>query len=184
MRGDRCARGLRSAAAALRRAVADRAEEKVITALWFVPLVILAVWFDRPQPWFTVLAPSGAAGVNEVYRMTGVSGRGRCLFGLAGTLFFFISPILTTPWPRRCCCGGGGALPGLLLVLPKKEGPLRRWAWLRRACSTSGACSPAGGAEDRRGEGWVTWRCWALRLLGGLLHREGLRGHKMPAHQP
>ena len=43
---------------------------RVITAIWGIPLLVAAVWFDTPLPWFTVLvAIWGLAAAFEFYRM-------------------------------------------------------------------------------------------------------------------
>jgi len=69
-------------------------KRRVITALWGVPLVIIAIWFDEPLPWFTLLAvPFGLLAVFEFYKITGVSRTiPLTVFGLIWTLFFIIEP--------------------------------------------------------------------------------------------
>ena len=71
-------------------------KKRVITGLWAFALVIGAIWFDRPIPWFTVLiAAWGALAVLEVYQLTGVS-RFPVLvvFGLVWSLAYTVSPHL------------------------------------------------------------------------------------------
>ena len=68
--------------------------KRVITALWGIPLLIAAIWFDEPLPWFTVLAAVwGLLAVLEFYKIVAVS---RVLpltgFGLLWTLFFILHP--------------------------------------------------------------------------------------------
>ena len=63
---------------------------RVITALCGIPLLVAAVWFDRPLPWFTVLlAIWGLLAAWEFYRMT--SARRLMYFGLLWTLIFILS---------------------------------------------------------------------------------------------
>ena len=45
-------------------------KKRLISALLSFPLVVLAVWFDQPVPWFTVLvAVVGLLAAYEFYRM-------------------------------------------------------------------------------------------------------------------
>jgi phosphatidate cytidylyltransferase len=69
-------------------------KKRVITALWSVPLVVLAVWFNKPLPWFTVLAAiCGLLAVYEFYKITGVSRiKTLTVFGLLWVLLFIIEP--------------------------------------------------------------------------------------------
>ncbi|MCJ7606158.1 MAG: hypothetical protein MUO19_09045, partial [Dehalococcoidales bacterium] len=46
---------------------------RLLTALWGIPLVIAAVWFDEPLPWFAILVIAiGVLAVNVLFTMTGV----------------------------------------------------------------------------------------------------------------
>jgi phosphatidate cytidylyltransferase len=68
--------------------------KRVITALWGVPVVIIAIWFDEPIPWFTLLAAiCGLLAIYEFYKITGVSrSTPLTIFGLIWTLLFIIEP--------------------------------------------------------------------------------------------
>jgi phosphatidate cytidylyltransferase len=106
--------------------------KRVITALWGVPLVLLAVWFDEPLPWFTLLAAVwGLLAVDEFYRMTGVAGtRPLVVFGLVWTLFFIIYPHFNNDLALPLLLSSGVVLSlALLLLLPKGEGVFTSWAW-------------------------------------------------------
>ena len=107
-------------------------KKRVITALWGVPLVLLAIWFDGPLPWFTILmAVWGLLAAWEFYRMTGVTGnRPLAYFGLAWVLFFIIHPHFDYDLTLPMLLTSAVALSlALLLVLPKKEGAATGWAW-------------------------------------------------------
>jgi phosphatidate cytidylyltransferase len=67
--------------------------KRVITALWGIPLIIVAVWFDEPLPWFTVLAAVwGLLAAFEFFRMTAVTKvLPLTIFGLIWTLLFILS---------------------------------------------------------------------------------------------
>ena len=67
--------------------------KRVITALWGIPLLIVAVWFDQPIPWFTVLAAIwGLLAAYEFYRLVAASKVAPfTYFGLLWTLLFILS---------------------------------------------------------------------------------------------
>jgi phosphatidate cytidylyltransferase len=129
--------------------------KRLITALWGIPLVILAVWFDRPAPWFTILATAcGLLAVYEFYRMTGVyKVLPLTVFGLAWTLLFIIRPYLYYSPKVSLLLTSGVTLSLIMLVfLPTKEGVFQRWAWM------------IGGLLY---VGWLLGLLVALRLEGG-----------------
>jgi phosphatidate cytidylyltransferase len=107
--------------------------KRVVTALWGIPLVIAAVWFDEPVPWLTVLvAIWGLLAVLEFYRITGVTKiRALAGFGIIWTLFFILAPH----------CEYGDVVPFVLtsamvlslivlVCLPGREGVFTGWAWM------------------------------------------------------
>jgi len=106
--------------------------KRVITALWGIPLLIVAIWFDEPLPWFTVLAVVwGLLAAIEFYRMVGVS---RILpltyFGLIWTLLFIIHPHFDYELLVPVLLTSAVTLSLILLVfLPNKEGVFINWAW-------------------------------------------------------
>ncbi|HJX13003.1 MAG TPA: phosphatidate cytidylyltransferase [Dehalococcoidales bacterium] len=107
--------------------------KRVVTALWGVPLVIVAIWFDGPLPWFSLLAAVwGMLAVIEFYRMTAVS---KILpltcFGLVWTLFFIMHPHIRYPNFFMFLTTSAVVLSLILLVtLRQREGAFANWAWL------------------------------------------------------
>ncbi|MFC1991821.1 phosphatidate cytidylyltransferase [Chloroflexota bacterium] len=69
-------------------------KKRVISALWGIPLLAAAVWFEQPVPWFTVLIVIwGLLAVFEFYRMVAASSVSPLTyFGLVLTLLFILSP--------------------------------------------------------------------------------------------
>lgn len=67
--------------------------KRVITALWGIPLLIAAVWFDQPLPWFTVLAATwGLLAIFEFYQLvTNSKVIPFAYFGIVWALLFIIS---------------------------------------------------------------------------------------------
>jgi phosphatidate cytidylyltransferase len=107
--------------------------KRIITALWGIPLVILAVWFDGPAPWFTILAAlCGLLAAAEFYRLTGVARvRPLAVFGLVWTLLFILQPHCPDARSLPVLLTAGLALSLIMLVfLPGKEGVWQHWAWM------------------------------------------------------
>ncbi|MBI4181069.1 MAG: phosphatidate cytidylyltransferase [Chloroflexi bacterium] len=75
-------------------------KKRVITALWGIPVLVVAIWFDTPLPWFTILvAVWGGLAVLEFYRLVATSKvPPLTYFGLIWTLLFILSrdPALLT----------------------------------------------------------------------------------------
>ncbi len=110
-------------------------KKRLITALWGIPLVIAAVWFDKPIPWFTILAAiAGLLAIIEFYRLVGVSKvLPLAICGTALTLLFIIYPHLHFDFSISIVSliiTAAIALPMILMIfLPKQEGLFRLWAW-------------------------------------------------------
>lgn len=107
--------------------------KRVITALWGVPLLIAAVWFDEPLPWFTVLAAIwGLLAVFEFYRMVAVSKVvPLTCFGLVWTLLFILHPHFDYELLLPLLITSAVMLSLILLVLsPQKRGTFTNWAWV------------------------------------------------------
>ena len=107
--------------------------KRVITALWAVPLVILAIWFDRPIPWFTLLmAVWGLLAVLEFYRMGRVSRFGPLTgFGLVWTLLFILEPHIRYANLFMYLVTSAVALSLVMLIIVRqREGAFANWAWM------------------------------------------------------
>lgn len=110
-------------------------KKRLITALWGIPLVIAAVWFDEPLPWFTILAVIvGVLAILEFYRLVGVTGvipLTAC--GLVLALLFIIFPHFdfgVSASEISLLFTAAVALPMILMIfIPQKEGLFRLWAW-------------------------------------------------------
>jgi len=107
-------------------------KKRVITALWGIPLLIIAVWFDKPLPWFTVLvAVLGLLAAFEFYRMVAVSKvSSLTYFGLVWTLLFILSPHFDYDFLIPLLLTSAIVLSLVwLIVRPQKEGAFISWAW-------------------------------------------------------
>ena len=110
-------------------------KKRVITALWGLPLLIAAVWFDKPLPWFTILvAIWGLLAVFEFYRMVAASKIALLTyFGLVWTLLFILSPHFQNdfPVPLVPLLLSSAVVISLILLLlcRQKEAAFIDWAW-------------------------------------------------------
>jgi len=107
-------------------------KKRVITALWGLPLLIIAVWFDEPLPWFTILvAIWGLLAVFEFYRLVAVSEvRSLTAFGLLWTLLFILSPHFDYDFTVPLLLTSAIVLSLVWLVLySQKEGVFLGWVW-------------------------------------------------------
>ena len=121
--------------------------KRIITALWFVPLLVVVVWFSG-APWdkssigFTILIVIfGILAALEFYRMVAISKAPPfTYFGLVWTAFFILGRNSELLSLFETYLGSGLFMPLLLtsaVVLPligllsrrQKEGAFTTWAW-------------------------------------------------------
>ncbi len=106
--------------------------KRVITALWGIPLLIAAIWFDEPLPWFTVFtAVWGLLAVLEFYRMVAVSKViPLTCFGMVWTLLFIIHPHFDYELSVPLLLTSAVILSlVLIVVIHRREGAFSNWAW-------------------------------------------------------
>lgn len=107
-------------------------KKRVITALWGIPLLIAAVWFDQPLPWFTIfVAIWGVLAALEFYTLVNTSKISPLTyFGLIWTLLFILSPHFSYDSIVPILLTSAVILPLFwLLRHPQKEGAFIGWAW-------------------------------------------------------
>jgi phosphatidate cytidylyltransferase len=109
--------------------------KRVITALWGIPLVVAAVWFDQPVSWFTVLAAlAGVLAGIEYFRITGViKNISLVILGLAGILYFVLTDIIYEhtshpEWIFPLLVAGAIISLICLLFIRSKENIFPRWS--------------------------------------------------------
>jgi len=107
-------------------------KKRVVTALWGIPLLVIAVWFDEPLPWFTIfVAVWGLLTAYEFYRLVGVSQIPSLTFiGMLWTLLFILSPHCNYQFTVPFLLTSAIVLSLIWLVLrPQKEGAFLNWVW-------------------------------------------------------
>jgi len=107
--------------------------KRVVTALCGIPVLIVAIWFDGPWPWFTILAAIwGLLAVLEFYKMVGaVKFIPLTCFGMVWALLFILHPHYDYELTVPLLLTSGIALSLILLLFSlQKEGPVTNWAWI------------------------------------------------------
>ena len=107
-------------------------KHRVITAAVGVPLVILAIWFGDPWPWFSLLIAAAAlAGTYEFYHMANFDRREPLIYlGLLWTLALVLSPHYRSPDILPIVITAT-MLVSLICLLrrPSRERVFHNWAW-------------------------------------------------------
>jgi len=107
-------------------------KHRVITAAVGVPLIILAIWFGDPWPWFTLLIAAAAlAGTYEFYHMANFDRREPLLYlGLLLALAFVLSPHYRSPDILPIVITATMLISLIcLLCRPSREEAFHNWAW-------------------------------------------------------
>jgi phosphatidate cytidylyltransferase len=110
-------------------------KKRIITALIGIPVVIVAVWFDTPLSWFTVLAAVlGLLAALEFYELSDVSKSiPLAIFGIIFTFLLIINPHLVynlnVPIVSLILIAAVALSLVLLVFLPRGEGLFNRWVW-------------------------------------------------------
>ncbi|MFC2021186.1 phosphatidate cytidylyltransferase [Chloroflexota bacterium] len=107
-------------------------KKRVITALWTIPLLVAAVWFKQPLPWFTVFSAIwGVMAVLEFYRLVAASkAQPLTYFGLVFTLLFILSPHFKYDFFIPLLLTSLVVLPLIWLLLrAHRENAVAAWVW-------------------------------------------------------
>ncbi len=106
--------------------------QRLLTALWGVPLLVAAIWFG--DPWYTLLIATAAlVGVFEFYRMVARShGPPLIYLGLFFTLLFILSPHYAQDprlVPLLVTLALTFSLIWLVVFYRRREEAFTSWAW-------------------------------------------------------
>ncbi|MFC1988419.1 phosphatidate cytidylyltransferase [Chloroflexota bacterium] len=107
-------------------------KKRLLSALWGIPLVVIAVWFEQPLPWFTILISIwGVITVFEFYRLVAASKASPLTyFGIVWTLLFILSPHFGYDFFIPLLLTSLVILPLVWLPLrANKENALATWVW-------------------------------------------------------
>ncbi len=107
-------------------------KKRIITALCGTPILIATVWFDKPLPWFTVLAAIwGVLAALEFYRMVAGSKIQPLTYaGLIWTLLFILSPHFDYEFITPLLLTSAMVILAILFILRRqKEGAFTSWVW-------------------------------------------------------
>jgi phosphatidate cytidylyltransferase len=105
---------------------------RVITAIVGVPIIILAIWFGNPWPWFTLfIAAAALAGTYEFYHIANFETREPLIYlGLLWSLALVLSPHYRNPDVLPILITAAMLISLICLLLrPSREKAFRDWAW-------------------------------------------------------
>ena len=106
--------------------------KRLTTILAILPLLMAAVWFEEPLPWFTVfIAIWAVLAALEFYRLVGAS---KVLplagFGAIWALLFIIGPHFDYAYTNLLLLGSALVLPlGWFMLRRRREKTFLSWAW-------------------------------------------------------
>ena len=105
---------------------------RVATAAVGLPIIVLAIWFGDPWPWFTLLITAAAlAGAYEFYRIANFDRREPLLYlGLLWTFALVLTPHYTNPDLLPAVITGTMLISLICLLLRRsREKAFPDWAW-------------------------------------------------------
>lgn len=166
-------------------------KKRIITFLWATPIVIAAVWFDEPLPWFTALvAVFGLLATIEFYTMVRGSQQASPLsyFGLLWVLLFILSPHFGYGRVVPLLLTSAALLPLTWLLLRRhKERAFADWAWTLAGIIYIGWLLSYLVALRGMGSGWVYLTLFATFgsdsaafFVGSALGRHHMAPHISP----
>lgn len=105
--------------------------KRVITALCGIPIIVAAIWFEQPLPWFTiVVAMCGVLAAFEFYRMVAAAKvPPLTYFGLLWVLLFILSPHFDYAGITPVLLTSAVILPLIYLLGRSREEAFTTWAW-------------------------------------------------------
>jgi phosphatidate cytidylyltransferase len=107
-------------------------KHRLITAAVGVPLVILAIWFGDPSPWFSLLIAAAAlCGTYEFYHMANFDRREPLIYlGLLWALALVLSPHYGNPEVLPIVITATMLISLIWLIFrPSREKAFHKWAW-------------------------------------------------------
>lgn len=107
-------------------------KQRIITALWALPLLLLFIWFDTP--WFPliIILISGLViiGIFEFYRLAVFSGgQPMVILGLLWALIFVVSAHFEADYLPASVLASAVVVPGIMVFALRRENRLSVWAW-------------------------------------------------------
>jgi phosphatidate cytidylyltransferase len=106
-------------------------KKRIIVALPGLLLIIAAIWFDQPVPWFTIVAAIwGLLAAFEFYKMVGIVKAPLLAgFGLIWTALLIISPHCEYALITPVLLTSAVVIPLILILRQPKTDAFINWAW-------------------------------------------------------
>ena len=106
-------------------------KKRVIIAICGIPLLVVAVWFDQPLPWFTILvAIWGLLAAFEFYKMVSIAKvPPLTYFGLIWALLFILSPHFGYVTITPLLLTSAVILPLIWFIYRPQKDAFASWAW-------------------------------------------------------
>lgn len=109
-------------------------KKRISTALFLLPLLVAAIWFDQPLPWLAVfLAILGGLAVLEFYKIVTLGNSNIVpftAFGIIWTILFILSPHLGYDYLMPILLTFAIIIPPICLLLRRnKDFAVLSWMW-------------------------------------------------------
>ena len=107
-------------------------KQRILTALWALPLLLLFVWIDTPWfPLITILVTALVIiGSFEFYRLAVFSdGRPLANLGLVMALVFVVAANFEASYLDASVLGSAVLIPGIAVIALRREKRISAWAW-------------------------------------------------------
>jgi phosphatidate cytidylyltransferase len=107
-------------------------KKRVITSVWGIALLFVAVWFEQPLPWFTVLvAVWGLMAAFEFFRLFKYAVTvSLTVIGMLCVLLFALSSYCDYRYTLPILTAAAALIPALWLAIrPRREGKAAAWIW-------------------------------------------------------
>ena len=107
-------------------------KQRILTALWALPLLLLFVWFDTP--WFPLIIILVTAlvivGSLEFYRLAVLSnGQPVATVGLVWALIFVVAANFEASYLDASVVASAVMVPGIAVLVLRREKRVSAWAW-------------------------------------------------------
>jgi phosphatidate cytidylyltransferase len=107
-------------------------KQRIVTALWALPLLLLFIWIDTP--WFPLviilISALAVIGIFEFYRLATLSNSQPLIaLGSLLALLFVITALFDDRYLPPSVLASALIIPGLMILIFRRQRRLSNWAW-------------------------------------------------------